>query len=56
MMNKRFMPYKSAELEHLEPDTLYDNAHNEYLDLFVKIGIVGFSVYIILNLYILLSL
>ncbi|MEM2929071.1 MAG: O-antigen ligase family protein [Nitrososphaerota archaeon] len=50
-LNKKFMPYKSSELERIEPDFLYDNAHNEYIDQFIKGGILQFISYILIIFY-----
>ena len=37
---REFLPYKSIELERLEPERIFDNPHNFYLDVFIKMGIV----------------
>lgn len=50
-LTKKFMPYKSIELEKLEPDRLYDNAHNEYLEQFIKGGLLLLFIYLILIIY-----
>lgn len=50
-LTKKFMPYKSIELEKLEPNTLYDNAHNEYLEQFIKGGLFLLFIYLILIIY-----
>ncbi|NLI56076.1 hypothetical protein GX420_03750, partial [bacterium] len=55
-LNRKFMPYKSIELEKLEPDRLYDNAHNEYIEQFVKGGFFQFIIYLILIIYCLITL
>ena len=36
---REFLPYKSIELERLEPKRIFDNPHNFYLDVFIKMGI-----------------
>lgn len=50
-LTKKFMPYKSIELEKLEPNRLYDNAHNEYLEQFIKGGLFLLFIYLILIFY-----
>jgi len=55
-LNRKYMPYKSIELEKLEPDSLYDNAHNEYIEQFVKGGFFQFIIYLILIIYSLIIL
>ena len=55
-LNRKYMSYKSIELEKLEPDSLYDNAHNEYIEQFVKGGFFQFIIYLILIIYSLIIL
>ena len=50
-LNRKYMSYKSIELEKLEPDSLYDNAHNEYIEQFIKGGVFQFIIYLILIIY-----
>lgn len=50
-LTKKFMPYKSIELEKLEPNTLYDNAHNEYFEQFIKGCLFLLFIYLILIIY-----
>jgi len=54
--NKKFMSYKSIELEKLEPNTTYDNSHNEYIEQFIKSGILQLIIYILIIIYSLIIL
>jgi tetratricopeptide (TPR) repeat protein len=55
-LNRKFMPYKSIELEKLEPNSLYDNSHNEYIDQFIKGGFFQLIGYLLIIIYSLLFL
>ncbi len=55
-LNRKFMSYKSIELEKLEPDSLYDNAHNEFIEQFIKGGFLLLFIYLLLIIYSLISL
>ncbi len=54
--NKKFMSYISKELEKFEPNTTYDNAHNEYMEQFIKGGIFELIIYLIIIIYSLIIL
>ncbi|HQL67342.1 MAG TPA: O-antigen ligase family protein [Caldisericia bacterium] len=55
-LDRKYMPYKSIELEKLEPNVTFDNAHNEYIEQFVKGGFFQFIIYLILIIYCLMIL
>jgi len=55
-LNRKLMPYKSIYLEKLEPNTTYNNAHNEYIEQFVKGGFLQSIIYLILIIYSLIML
>ena len=44
-----FLPYRPKELNQTsEWDFLYNKAHNEYIDILVEQGLIGFTAYLIL--------
>lgn len=55
-LNRKFMPYKSSELEKIEPNVLYDNSHNEYIDQFIKGGFFLATIYFVIIIYSLYAL
>jgi len=41
VFRRAFMPFKPLQLSQLEPNVNYDDPHNNYLGILVKIGITG---------------